>query len=96
MMKEKWYCPGCQWCGFRDEVKKEIVFHATREEPDEWEWYCPDCNRTDLEECQEILCEACEEVVVKSDGDRCQEFSEEHADYLRDKRKDDFLTGDDQ
>jgi len=94
MMRSKWYCPSCHWCGYEEEIRKETVFHATREEPEETEWYCPDCNKTDLEEEELIMCRTCEDVQVKNDGDRCQECIEEHADYLRDCRKDDALTGD--
>ena len=35
-----------------------------------------------------------EDVIVKEENSQCQECIEVHADYLRDKRKDDILTGD--
>ena len=96
-LDERWICTRCGWEGGVDDIRKEVTFPATREEPDEWEWYCPECARTDsLEEAMQNAnwCRTCEDVIVKREGSRCQECIDVHADYLRDCRKDDLLTGD--
>ena len=96
--KDTWICQACKWEGDVSDIIKHLVFAATLEEPNEWEWYCPDCNRSDsLEELYEnaAWCRTCEDEIVKHEGSQCQECIEEYADYLRDKRKDDILTGDD-
>ena len=87
-MKELWQCMACKWEGEVGEIRKEIVFHATREEPDEWEWYCPECNRSDsLEEKNYNYCVSCEDEIVKHEGDQCTECytcqCEEAADAAR-------------
>jgi len=96
-LSERWICTNCDWEGSQDDIRKEIVFPGSREEPDEWEWYCPECAASDkLEEAMDnaIWCRTCEDVIVKRDGAQCGECEAEYADYLRDKRKDDILTGD--
>ena len=96
-LEERWICTKCDWEGGVDDIRKEVVFPGSREEPEEWEWYCPECSFTDsLEEAMDNAnwCRTCEDVIVKEDGGRCQECIEVEADYLRDKRKDDALTGD--
>lgn len=96
-LNERWVCDHCEWEGSEGDINKKVVFHGSREEPEEWEWYCPVCARADtLEEAMIAAnwCRTCEDVIVKEENSQCQECIEVHADYLRDKRKDDILTGD--
>jgi len=73
-MQDKLECTACKWLGNENEIRKKIIFHQTQEEPEEWEWYCPNCNKTDtLEEVIEVLCRTCEDESVKHDGDQCTE-----------------------
>ena len=74
--KDNWICVCCKWEGDAKDIIKKRVFDATYEEPDEWLWYCPDCNRTDsLEEKYEhaAWCRTCEDVIVPDDGEQCEE-----------------------
>ena len=74
--KDNWICKYCKWEGDVRDIIKHRVFAATQEEPDEWMWYCPDCNRSDsLEELYEnaAWCVTCEDVIVSDDGEQCEE-----------------------
>ena len=87
-MKDQWLCVACKWTGQECDIRKEIIFVQTREETEEWEWYCTDCNKTDtLEEDDKIWCKTCEDVIVKDEGDQCTEcYTEEcerHVDAAR-------------
>ena len=85
--RDKWICRRCKWEGDVQEIRKEIVFHATQEEPDEWQWHCPDCNDTEsLEELYEncAWCTTCENVVVQDEGEQCMECITSHAEMLSD------------
>lgn len=33
----------CGWTGHEDELRSECTFHGNREEPAEFEAYCPEC-----------------------------------------------------
>ena len=66
-------CKACGWQGEETEIRKEIIHHETRIDPEEWEWYCPDCNGTDIEEVNFPLCRTCEDEIVHHEGDQCIE-----------------------
>jgi len=74
--RDNWICTCCKWEGPVDDIVKTQVFIQTQEEPDEFLWYCPDCNRTDsLEEKYEnaAWCRTCEDVIVPDEGEQCEE-----------------------
>ena len=78
MMRDRdtWICRACKWEGDVRDIIKHQVFAATYCEPDEWMWYCPECNRSDsLEELYEnaAWCTTCEDVIVKDEGNICTE-----------------------
>jgi len=87
--EEIWICRRCKWEGQASEIRKEVIHHATLIDPEEWEWYCPECNRTDsLEEKEDgPLCKWCEENSVPDEDEVCNEcrtcHAEEQADAAR-------------
>ena len=88
--KDTWICTRCKWQGDVHEIIKHEIFAATREEPAEWQWYCPDCNFHDsLEELYEnaAWCKTCEDVIVKDEGNICTECMTCHAEALADEAK---------
>lgn len=42
IINQHWDCE-CGWTGHEDELRSECTFHATREEPAEYEAWCPQC-----------------------------------------------------
>ncbi len=82
----EWICTACHWLGHVNEIRKEILFTATREEPEECEWYCPDCNKTDTLERKLTppYCTVCENELVKNDGDLCSECQMANMERLAD------------
>ena len=85
MIRDEWECTACKWTGQECDIRKEKTFTATREEPEEWEWYCPDCNKSEtLQEVDEILCATCEDEPVKEEGNICSECMTCHAEALFD------------
>ena len=88
--KDTWICRACKWEGDVSDIIKERVFAATQLEPDEWMWYCPDCNRSDsLEELYEnaAWCITCEDVIVSDEGERCTECITTEAEMMLDRSK---------
>jgi len=86
-MSDIYICNKCQWRGNEREINKEIIYPATLIDPGEWEWYCPSCNSTDLEELDFPLCRTCEDELVHHEGDECTECyterCERHVDASR-------------
>ena len=85
--RDTWICRSCKWEGDVSDIIKHETFAATQEEPAEWEWYCPDCNRSDsLEELYEnaAWCTTCEDVIVQDEGEQCMECITSHAEMLSD------------
>lgn len=88
--RDTWICKACDWEGQDTEIRKEEVFAATREEPSEWEWYCPDCNKSEsLEEKFEgcAWCTTCENEIVQDEGEQCWECQVSNAEMLADRAK---------
>lgn len=79
--KNNWICRACKWEGHVDDIRKRLAYAQTEYDPEEWEWYCPDCNKTEtLEEKYEnaIWCRTCEDEIVQHEGDQCTEcYTEE-------------------
>lgn len=84
MMNDQWRCTSCHWTGPQHEIRKELYFAETRLEPEEWVWYCPDCNKTEtLEEVEVTRCRHCEDEPVQHEGDLCSEcYTEECERYV--------------
>ena len=88
--RDDWVCTSCKWEGPVIDIIKKQVYAATREEPDEWLWYCPDCNATDsLQEKYEYAtwCCLCEDEIVQDPGDICFECQVSKAEMLADAAK---------
>lgn len=61
----------CGWQGHEDQLRTECVFWGTREEPPEYDAFCPECNNN-WENMEEVpLCSNCEDAFVKNEGDVC-------------------------
>lgn len=70
MSNERMRCE-CGWEGMSDDLRVICVFHATQEEPAEYENLCPSCDRP-YDELETVpLCHACQDVYVPEEGDRC-------------------------
>ena len=88
--RDTWICRSCKWEGDVSDIIKHRVFAATQEEPDEWLWYCPDCNKSDsLEELYEnaAWCVVCEDEIVPDEGESCMECLTEKAERAIDAAK---------
>jgi hypothetical protein len=71
---QHWECT-CGWTGHEDEFRAECVFHGNREEPPEYEAYCPDCgaNADQMSEVEMLECPACSEIALPGTGGECIE-----------------------
>jgi hypothetical protein len=81
---EIWECTECMWYGPVSEIRKEELFAETRTDPAEWEWYCPGCNKTTLQEFSGELCDSCGREPVPDEGEQCQECMTCHAEDMAD------------
>lgn len=55
-INQEWDC-SCGWTGHEDDLRSECTFAGNREEPPEYEAYCPDCgsNWDQMTEAQQCL-----------------------------------------
>lgn len=86
LFEEIWTCTSCHWEGLDSEIVKKEIHIETILEPAEWEWYCPDCNRSNtLEEKDErTLCKTCEENEVQDENEMCTECMTCYGEELND------------
>ena len=42
-MSQHYECTSCGWTGHEDDLRSEQTFAGNREEPPEFEAYCPEC-----------------------------------------------------
>lgn len=61
----------CGWEGHEDDLRSECTFHGTREEPPEYDAFCPQCNNNWENMDEAALCIGCEDTIVANDGDAC-------------------------
>ena len=81
-------CTACHWQGDENQINKECTYPGSLEEPPEWEWRCPDCNRPDTMEEQDFpLCYTCEDVMVHHEGEQCTECIMANVERLADEAK---------
>lgn len=73
----------CGWEGHEDEMLSECTFHGTREEPPEYEVFCPECHGAWDDMVDVPYCAGCGDVFVKNEGDTCPECTDA---ILEDKR----------
>jgi len=77
----EWYtCLGCH-SEFPQTDARVVEFLGI---PPEYEHRCPDCNSINLQEQKRIMCDACGEVQVSDEGERCNECHAEWCEYLAD------------
>ena len=90
MSGQNWDCD-CGWSGHDDELRAECTFHGSREEPAEYDAYCPSCGNNADQMSEAIMCSACEDVQVKSDGDYCSECTQCMLEDKAEARRDDMM-----
>jgi hypothetical protein len=74
----------CGWEGHEDDLRSECTFFGTREEPPEYEAFCPQCNTT-WENMDEVpQCVSCHDKFVRDEGDNCAECLEAIAEDVHD------------
>lgn len=66
----------CGWKGHEDDLRSECTFHGTREEPSEYEAFCPQCNANWNDMGEAALCIGCEDTIVENEGDTCTDCEE--------------------
>jgi hypothetical protein len=67
----------CGWYGSDSDIVLECTFHGTREEPPEYEGFCPACGNPADDSIKDVpMCKSCEDVYVKDEGDVCPECHE--------------------
>lgn len=77
-MAEKYVCCHCNYTGTEDEFDVRLVAMRTLETPSEYEWVCPQCRNTDVDEYQPPMCRHCEDEQVQHEGELCPEcYAEE-------------------
>lgn len=89
-LEDTWICTHCKWEGSVDDIRKEVVFPGSREEPEEWEWYCPECAHSDdLEEKMQNAnwCRTCEDVIVEDEGEQCGVCIMENLERIADEKR---------
>ena len=72
MYDTKYQCD-CGWIGTDYDMEKNCVFHATREEPAEYEAFCPDCGKNADDIPEATWCRGCEDEIVQHDDELCPE-----------------------
>jgi len=83
----------CGWEGTENEVVLNCTFHGTREEPPEYEGFCPCCGNPADDSLEDVpFCRTCEDEYVKDEGDQCEECRQAALEDAYDARKDDALT----
>jgi hypothetical protein len=40
---QEWQCTECDWHGHEDDIRSELTFAGNREEPAEYDGFCPEC-----------------------------------------------------
>lgn len=63
----------CGWQGHEDDLRSECTFHGTREEPPEYDAFCPECGGAWDDMIEAPLCIGCKDAFVKNEGDACPE-----------------------
>lgn len=87
--RESLFCNQCSKFFTEAEAESEKTFSGSRLEPPEYEHKCPDCGAYNdgwhewISVRDQIVCDCCEEVIVKHDGEVCIECAtqEEEARY---------------
>jgi hypothetical protein len=78
--------------GHEDDLRSECTFHGTREEPPEYDAFCPECD-TNWENMDPVpYCASCGDKFVKNDGDNCVECIECIAEDAAERRAEDRMT----
>ena len=67
---ERYRCK-CGWEGTEDELNSRCTFWGTREEPPEYEAYCPDCGANWDNMVEAECCESCESEWAMRDSRYC-------------------------
>jgi DNA-directed RNA polymerase subunit RPC12/RpoP len=85
----EWYfCKRCNQEFPCDHALEQVVWQATREEPEEITHRCPHCESDNLRTEIRYWCESCGENQVQDDGDECPECQVTHAENLFDQMMD--------
>lgn len=93
-MNERYQCDNCEWNGPEDELETRCTYWGTREQPPEYDSFCPSCGDS-WENMQEVpWCLGCEDVHVKHEGDYCPECTEAAREDRYDAMKEDRLMED--
>jgi hypothetical protein len=83
----------CGWEGHEDELRNECTFHGTREEPPEYDAFCPECGGAWDDMVEAPLCIGCKDVFVKNEGDACPECTEAMLEDKRDGEREEAHRG---
>ena len=70
---EKYKCDKCGQDVPSDDLINFTIFRGSQEEPPEYGIACPHCHTTNLELIEKIYCDCCGDVIVKDDGEICEE-----------------------
>lgn len=84
----------CGWEGHEDDLRNECVFHGTREEPPEYDAFCPECSNNWENMDPVPYCASCGDKFVKNEGDNCPECIECIAEDAAERRAEDRLMED--
>jgi len=81
----------CDNCG-QDVPEGDLIhfteYRGSQEEPPEYGISCPHCHTTNLEPIDNIYCNCCGDVIVKDDGEICEECRVSKAEEKREQQWD--------
>lgn len=73
----------CGWQGHEDDLRSECTYHGTREEPPEYDAFCPQCSNNWEDMTEVPWCIGCEDVHVLKEGDACAACNEVFLEEVR-------------
>lgn len=85
-MNQHYQCLECGWQGHEDELRSECTFAGNREEPPEYEAYCPDCGENWDSMIEADVCTSCNNEFQIPESNLCAPCTVDAAEYAMDSR----------